>query len=35
VGLASEAGIPIVESHDSGAEAVEFMKVAKNLMAQA
>ena len=35
VGLASEAGIPIVESHDSGAEAMEFMKVAKNLIQRA
>lgn len=32
VGLASEAGVPVVESHDTGAEAKEFMNVAKKLI---
>ncbi len=32
VGLASEAGIPVVESHDSGVEALEFMSIAKKII---
>ncbi len=31
VGMASEAGIPVVESHSSGAEAKEFMRIASRL----
>ncbi len=33
VSLASEAGIPIVESHPSGAEAMAFKEIAKKLIA--
>jgi len=31
VGLASEAGVPIVESHKTGAEAQEFLRIAERL----
>ncbi len=31
VGMAAEAGIPIVESHSSGVEAQEFMRIANNI----
>jgi len=34
VGLACEAGVPIVESQGQGAEAQEFLKVAERLMAR-
>lgn len=33
VGLGSEAGVPIVESHASGAEAMAFMSVAEKIVA--
>lgn len=31
VGMAAEAGIPIVESHSSGVEALEFMRIANRI----
>lgn len=31
VGIAAEAGIPVVESHSSGVEAQEFMRIANNI----
>ena len=34
VGLASEAGIPVIESYPNGAEAMEFKKIAERLVAR-
>ena len=31
VGMACEAGIPIVESHPTGAESTEFINIAKTI----